>query len=302
MIARQFRVLEAAGLSPATSTIFSGFNRKIAARISLAAIFKKGTFVMDSKRNITIDDIDYSIRNTPIFYLKFTSKKSYANDILDGNLYANTAKWFRDKELTSGEHGQGDKNELLYSMPLFSIQFTNPETGDLEFEIPQARGRISFDSDDNIPIVCFVGIPLNEMNILHSTPNDLVFSLPFSETEFLEISKIFGEYCVLIEAKALTEAIEKYCKENSCRYNLKNITYCASNYIDKAQAFAKGDIDRFFFKDEDYAYQREYRLIFDRNIPEDHYIRIGSLKEHAVILNSSELSKLHLVLHLKTNC
>ncbi len=254
---------------------------------------------MDSEKNITIDDIDDSLRNEPIFYLKFTSKESYANDILDGKLYANTAKWFRDKELNSGEHGQGDKNELQYSMPLFSIRFTDPETGNFEFEIPQAKGRISFDRDDNIPIVCFVGIPLNEMKILYSTPNDLIFSLPFSEREFSEISKTFGEYCVLIEAKALNEAIEKYCQENSCEYILKKITYCASNYIEKAQAFANGCIDRFFFKDEDYAYQREYRLILSKNIPDDHYIRIGSLKEHARTVNSSILSNLCLVAHLK---
>ncbi len=71
----------------------------------------------------TIDEVVNQIGNTPIFYLKFTSQLNYAEDILRGELYANTPEFFRLQEEKSGERGQGDKNELIYDMPLIGLNY-----------------------------------------------------------------------------------------------------------------------------------------------------------------------------------
>ena len=258
---------------------------------------------MNTEENLTIEEIESVIGEEPIFYLKFTSKESFANDVVEGKLYANTPEWFRNKELETGEHGQGDKNELQYAMPLFSIRFINPETGNCDFELPHANGRIAFKDDDKLPLVCFVGIPLHEMRIISQTPETMEIALPFSESEYSEMGKRFGEYCVIVEAKALIEGLQQYCNDNSCQYILKKVTYCVSNFKEKAEAFANGSTDRFFFKDEDFAYQREYRLVLSREIPDDHFIKISSLKGKATVVKSEQLSNLCLCIKapLKSN-
>jgi len=247
---------------------------------------------METQKNLTIEEVEELVGREPIFYLKFTSKETFANDIVDGNFYANTLNWFREREIKTGEHGQGDKNELQYNMPLIGLRFINPETGICEFEIPQATGKLLFNSDNKIPIVCFVGIPLREMKIISQTPESLQIAFPFSEAEYSEMEQKFGEYCVILEAKALIEALQQYCDENSCQCILKKVTYCVSNYTEKAEAFANGSIDRFFFKDEDFSYQREYRLILSKEIPDDHFIRLTSLKSKAKIVKSDQLNNL----------
>lgn len=252
---------------------------------------------MDAEKNLTIEEIESIIGEEPIFYLKFTSKESFANDIVDGKLYANTPEWFRNKELETGEHGQGDKNELQYAMPLFRLRFINLETGNCDFKLPHAYGRIAFKDDDKLPLVCFVGIPLHEMKIISQTSETMKIAFPFSETEYSEMGQRFGEYCVIVEAKALIERLQQYCDENSCQYILKRVTYCVSNYKEKAEAFANGSMDRFFFKDEDFAYQKEYRLVLSRKIPDDHFIRIASLKDNAIVVKSEQLSNLCLCIN-----
>lgn len=54
------------------------------------------------------------------------------------------------------------------------------------------------------------------------------------------------------------------------------------------QAFNEGIKERFFYKDSDLSYQREFRLVVDCEIPDDHYIRIGKVSS-ATILNSEKL-------------
>ena len=53
------------------------------------------------------------------------------------------------------------------------------------------------------------------------------------------------------------------------------IKYVNSVDLSKALSHFNGKIDRFFYKDDDFAYQREYRLcIFDK-MPKDHYFYVS---------------------------
>ena len=57
----------------------------------------------------------------PLFYLKFCSEEKFATDNCEGKLYANTPKYFREKEIESGERGQGDQFELMSIIEAQSI-------------------------------------------------------------------------------------------------------------------------------------------------------------------------------------
>ena len=59
-----------------------------------------------------ISELKEYIGNNPLFYLKFCRCLEYANDILNGNLYSNNVKYFRELEEKEHEHGQGDLHEV----------------------------------------------------------------------------------------------------------------------------------------------------------------------------------------------
>ena len=227
----------------------------------------------------------------PMFYMKFCRERRFAENILDGNLFANTPAYFREQELRSGIRGQGDKNELTLSFIADRIRAFDRETGNLAFTTPAATIRIRFNDDEKIPLVSFVGIPLHDMKFITADEKHAEFEFPFTEKEFSEMQDSFGPYCVLIGARELETRIEQACSSKGVDYLFDPVMYVPSNSLEKLRCYQTGAKERFLYKDEDLSYQREYRLALGIEIPEDHFIRIGKL-ETATILSSATLKDL----------
>lgn len=49
------------------------------------------------------------------------------------------------------------------------------------------------------------------------------------------------------------------------------------------KAFVEGSKMRFLYKNEDLKYQREYRLAVAEEIPEDHFLHFGKLKNVKIL-------------------
>lgn len=224
-------------------------------------------------------------------YLKFCRKEKFYQDVLNGDLYSNTAEWFRKKEIESGERGQGDRFELVLPFLSEKITLYDYETGNHFMDFYNANVHLRINDDDKLPIVCFVGIPLCDMNMLEYDENHALFSFPFTDKEYDEIENKFGEYCILINARELENKITTYCNANNCEFIFDRIIYCDENSFERMKAFASISPTRALFKNKDLAYQREYRLVLPVDVLEDNYIRIGKLK-NAKCLNSSEIKNM----------
>lgn len=211
--------------------------------------------------------------------MKFTSKREFADDILRGNLYANTPLFFRNLEKDKGERGQGDKYELLQVIEGTDLKFINRETHCCNFTIPKAKTTFQYKSDDKISMVSFVGMTLRDMILDSDNEKETIFRFPFTKEEYETMENTFGKYCVIIGTTQLIEKIERYSKKNQIAYIFDRINYCSQNMNSRFQAFCNHSEQRFLFKNEDLWYQREYRLVFDTGIPDDHFIGIGSLKK-----------------------
>lgn len=246
--------------------------------------------ITTEEKTYLIEQIDAHCGKAPLFYLKFCSKEKYADDICEGKLYANTPKVFRDKEIESGERGQGDQFELISQIKTERV-FLQTDDGEVLLVAPKGTFRIRFEDDDNVPIVSFVGIPLRDMELIDADENHADFKLPFSDEEYEAMSETFGPICVIMDAKELNDRINKYCNENNCDYVFDKIEYCDQNTIQRLQAFNNSAKERFLYKNDDLSYQREYRLALALELPEDHYIRIGEL-ENIKIIDSTKLKNL----------
>ncbi len=229
-----------------------------------------------------ISELEKLTGDKPLFYLKFCSEKKFAEDVCNGLLYANTADYFRQKEIESGERGQGDQYELLSTLEFQDAVFEDAVTGEVYAVAPKGTMQIKFKEDDVVPIVSFVGIPLREMKLQYADDTHANFEFPFTEDEFKNMENKFGRYCVIINAKEIEQHVESYCKSHGCDYIFDRIEYCNQNRIDRMQAFNKCSKERFLYKNSDLSYQREYRLAVAQEIPVDHYIKIGKLENTKV--------------------
>ena len=222
--------------------------------------------------------------NRPLFYLKFCSEEQFARDVCDGNLYANTAEFFRQMEINSGERGQGDRFETTLSIDTLNISIVDRITHQEILTAPKGNMMVRFGVDSDIPIVSFVGIPFDQMDIIEADDNHTSFRLPFTQDEYETIEKKFGKYCVVISGKELEQRIAYYCAVNGFDFIFDKVEYCAQNTIERIEAFNKGSKKRFLYKDKDLEYQREYRLAIGIEIPEDHFLRVGKLESAAYLL------------------
>ena len=69
--------------------------------------------ISDKDKEHLVSELEKLTGTRPLFYLKFCSEEKYATDICEGRLYANTPKYFREKEIESGERGQGTYNNMV---------------------------------------------------------------------------------------------------------------------------------------------------------------------------------------------
>lgn len=72
--------------------------------------------VSKEEKDYLIKEMDKLTNGRPLFYLKFCANEKFAQDICNGNLYSNTAEYFRQQEIESGERGQGDRFEAILSI------------------------------------------------------------------------------------------------------------------------------------------------------------------------------------------
>ena len=63
-----------------------------------------------------LSQLESFLGTKPICYLKFCSKEEYANSVLEGDLFSNTPRYFREKEKETGDRGQGDADELILAL------------------------------------------------------------------------------------------------------------------------------------------------------------------------------------------
>lgn len=255
--------------------------------------------ISKEERDFIVSELNKQTNGHPLFYLKFCKEEKFAQDVCDGNLYGNTAEYFRQQEIKSGERGQGDRFENILNIKTENITAVDRATGKIMFTAPKGTMSVQFGVDKLIPIVSFVGIPFEQVNIIEADETHISFMLPFTEEEYLSMEERFGKYCVVISGKELEGKISNFCNSNRYDYIFDRVEYCDQNRIDRIEVFKTGAKERFLYKNADLAYQREYRLAIGIEIPNDHFIRIGRF-ESAACIASEKLKDLYYTVNYKT--
>ena len=252
---------------------------------------------MNSPQNV-LSMIHSTWDDNPVFYLKFCSKREYAEDVLAGKLYANTPLYFRELEAKYKKRGQGDINDVALRFRTFNLTFHTQGCTTPILTIPSCTVQFSYKADDLLPMVSFLGITLSDLTFVTANERSATFRLSHNADELKTIEDHLGKYCVLIDAKELNDHIRQACQHNNILYNFAPEIYAPKDSSEKKDAFANKKIERLSFKDLDLSYQHEYRLALNTAMPEDHYIHIGKLT-NAFLLEVNHLGTMELSIELK---
>lgn len=224
-------------------------------------------------------------------YLKFTKCETWAKDIIDGKLYMNPIGLYRDIELKSGEKGQGDEQEVKLVSENIQVKLMC----DLGEEIPLDTKLVKFHYTDDqyTPTFCMMGLKICDFKVFSYDEEKIILKFPFSIEEIERLKREFGEFIVMIAANEFESAIYNTIEDKKLNGLFKEVIYCDPNFEERQESFFKGSVKRFFYKNENFSYQKEFRLILDEKITEGKFFNVGSLSEFSHMLNIEKLDKVH---------
>lgn len=206
-----------------------------------------------------------------VLYIKFSSNKDWLNSFALGNWYLNSAEFFKKLEEQSGKRGQGDKNELQYNISFGKITAFDPKTKKEIFTSKFSNGKVFNKFDKKLPIFCITGIKASSLIKIREENGKNIYKLPFSDDELLFIKKNFGNYCAVVQSNAFHKRLNDFSQRYPVLFS--DIKYVDEFNKDKALAFLNFTNDRFFFKDIDLSYQREFRLCIFSKMTDNHIFK-----------------------------
>lgn len=226
-----------------------------------------------------------------LFYLKFCERPEYAEDFLDGNLYLNALKQFRDTE--EAADGRGDDQEGVFLA-------TAPHPG-LILEI----GGVRIDPADLTRSVLFYGCAELNMNVLclyagstgtFDVGGNADGSLDLTKVDmdaFLEHLRVpdeclsMGAHTVIVhKVSEFRRRLVAAAQKAGARVEYKPVNYLPPDHSGRRHPV--------FDKPSRYAWQREHRFLFDfgRNeeIAGPVRLSVGSLRDICGILDPASIN------------
>lgn len=234
----------------------------------------------------------------PLFYIKFTREEKWAKDILEGKLFMNKVDCYRKLELNSGEKGQGDLSELKAKIIPLEVKLKSKNTNvviplkvrSLEFELDEDKHKLVF---------CITGLTIDDMIIDSYCQNSVKLRFPYKEKDADLLRKEFGEYVVVLNPKQFEENISNTLNNEGIGWIFGKVKYTCENSLERIEAFSNSIPERFLYKDLEFQYQKEYRLVLDENIDNNKILSIGSLYNGGGIQRIEDFLTTEIVLNFR---
>ena len=222
---------------------------------------------------------------TVLFLVKFFDNPDYAEDFVNGRIFANRLSKFKQAE-NGDESGRMDRHEG-------TTDWLQP--GNIRLTIN------GMDMSDDLagPLEIQAGW-LNHLNVFclhaaHTGDLDLA-SLSNDNIEILRQKLTIPDGCLLLGKYAVvvrnvSEFIDRM--ESAARAKGYRIARGLVKYYDPATVHRSfRDVESVFQKQEQYSYQREFRFVIDRGLWEEPHLimDIGDLRDITLQLESTELN------------
>ncbi|MDB8805000.1 hypothetical protein [Romboutsia sp. 1001216sp1] len=223
-----------------------------------------------------------------LFYIKFTRKKQWAEDILDGKLFMNKIDYYRNLELNSGIKGQGDIDELKATLELAKVELINEEEN-ITIPIDASNLKFELSDDKDKPVFCLTGFTIDDLIIDSYGENSVDLKFPYKIEDIDALKSEFGEYMVILAHSEFESKIKDAANRENINGLFGKVKYVHKNSMERLRAYQNKSADRFFYKDLEFKHQNEYRVVLDENIENTKIFDIGPIEFNMGVKKIDEL-------------
>lgn len=231
-----------------------------------------------------------------ILLLKFTSKREYAESILNGDLYMNNVQYYRDYEEKLKRKGLGDKDELVQRINFESLQLTpisNSKKNSKDvIKLKNTNSRFFYKEDSDIPMYCMMGLTINDFEVKEVNNDRVILKIKLQGLEIKDLINDFGKYVTVINYCEFMGRIITKSEENKIPVVYGKVKYCEENREERVMSFFYNSKDRFFYKDLFFKYQKEFRIITGKDAIENNFYKIGRLDEIVKIYETNNIMEM----------
>jgi len=217
-------------------------------------------------------------------FVKFVKEK-HLDDLLSGKLYMNNIKYFIDLERKEKVKGMGDKREAGFVIKPDKMYFLNTETNNVIGKPVNVNAEIirRHEHSPKVPVFCFTKFSAKDFVYYKENEECITFKLDIGEDSKRMFE--FGDKAVIL-APGFREKVIEASKKHNKAVKMKEVEYHSFDKVDteKEELFEQESPEMFFWKSDEFSYQRETRLILPYHFVESQYtFEIGSLKDSTVI-------------------
>lgn len=232
------------------------------------------------------------LRERPIVFLKFAKEKWIFESFREGNLYMNTIDYYRKLEEETKKRGMGDKDEGALILTQLDISLFDYETGNFVLSGFAGKSALRSKEDTEKHAFCLGYLDFNNLEITEEGSNYIRTKTFFTEELKQEFKENFGEHVLMFSCGNFIENIRKTFERENILWAADKIKYSdfSINYIDRIESYMNGGSDRFFWKDNYFKNQQEYRIVVvNRDSNEPLQINIGDMSNYSHLTTSDEL-------------
>lgn len=231
------------------------------------------------------------IRDGILFFLKFGCRKKL-EDLQKGTLYMKNFKFYKDLEKRDKQKGKGDITEASQFLSGVNFKLIDKDTNNI-FVVGKARSGLIENKDDELkPVFCLYSIDTNSLTNVQKNNDIITGDLVFSKEDKELILKKLGESVLIISPYHFVNILKSRFKENDLEYGSGKVKYDDFNInnYERLLDYIDAKNRRFFWKNNDFKYQKEYRIVvLNRNVDDHMIINIDDMSDYSKIMTAEKL-------------
>lgn len=235
-------------------------------------------------------------KGSSLLLLKFIEEQ-YLESFLDGNIYANNFGFFQKLESEYGIKGIGDKNDgclPIYNLENLTVQ--NIESNEVVFTIPKVPViRLSTEMDSKTAVFCLYDMALEDFEVIQDSENKLKLLMQFDDNKKEILRREFKgkTHVVIMDTLLFIDRLVKACDESGLSIVYDRVRYYQQGINDEKRLndFNKNTTDKFFWKEEFFNNQKEFRVVFRNQLIDEgkNIVNVGDIRQIGFCLSVEEL-------------